>query len=142
MSVVKAITKIRPILKNEKKAAMLIDKLKGADLQEIAKSNNTNVRTSNKVTLKTPTLSGVGVEPKIVGAMYNAELNKVYNSIIGDKGVYAFKVTSKELPTALPNYDTNRKRIAQARKGQTFKLFEAIKKSVDIEDNRAVMYSN
>ena len=142
MSVVKAIGKVRPIVKNEKKAAMLIDKLKGTDLQEIAKSNNTNVRTSNNVTLKTPTLSGVGVEPKIVGAMYNAELNKVYNSIVGNRGVYAFKVTSKELPTALPNYDANRKRIAQARKGQTFNLFEAIKKSVDIEDNRTVMYSN
>ncbi|MFT6192794.1 peptidylprolyl isomerase [Polaribacter sp.] len=142
MSVVKAITKVRPILKNEKIAAMLIDKLKGTDLQEIAKSNNTSVRTSNNVTLKTPTLSGVGVEPKIVGAMYNAELNKVYNSIVGNRGVYAFKVTSKELPTALPNYDANRKRIAQARKGQTFNLFEAIKKSVDIEDNRTVMYSN
>ena len=74
--------------------------------------------------------------------MYNAELNKVYNSIIGNRGVYAFKVTSKELPTAIPNYDANRKRIAQARKGQTFNLFEAIKKSVDIEDNRTVMYSN
>jgi peptidylprolyl isomerase/peptidyl-prolyl cis-trans isomerase D len=142
MSVVKAIGKVRPILKDEKKATMLIDKLKGADLQEIATSNNTSVRTSNNITLKSPTLSGVGVEPKIVGAMYNAEVNKVYTSIIGSRGVYAFKVTSRELPTALPNYDANRKRIAEARKGQTFKMYEAIKKSADIEDNRAVMYSN
>jgi peptidylprolyl isomerase/peptidyl-prolyl cis-trans isomerase D len=142
MSVAKAINKVRPILINEKKAAILNDKLKGTDLQEIAKSNNTNVRTANNVTLKSPTLSGVGVEPKVVGAMYNAGIDKVYNSIVGGRGVYAFKVTNKEFPTALPNYDANRKRIAEARKGQTFKMYEAIKKSAEIEDNRAVMYSN
>ncbi|TXD51614.1 MULTISPECIES: peptidylprolyl isomerase [unclassified Polaribacter] len=142
MSVAKAISTVRPILMNEKKAAILSEKLKGTDLQEIAKSNNTNVRTSNNVTLKSPTLSGVGVEPKVVGAMYNAALNKVYSSVEGDRGVYAFMVTNREFPTALPNYDANRKRISEARKGQTFKLYEAIKKSADIEDNRAVMYSN
>jgi peptidyl-prolyl cis-trans isomerase D len=142
MSVTKAIGKVRPILKNEKKAAMLSDKLKGADLEGIATANNTNVRSSNNITLKSPALPGVGVEPKIVGAMYNATLNKVYTPIVGSRGVYAFKVTNRELPTALPNYDANRKRIAEARKGQTFKMYEAIKKSSDIEDNRAVMYSN
>ena len=74
--------------------------------------------------------------------MYNAELNKVYNSVEGSRGVYTFKVTNKELPTALPNYDSNRKRIAEARKRLTFKMYEAIKKASDIEDNRAFMYSN
>jgi peptidylprolyl isomerase/peptidyl-prolyl cis-trans isomerase D len=142
MSVEKATNRVRPILINEKKAALLKDKLKGTDLQEIAKSNSTNLRNASSVTLKSPTLSGVGVEPKVIGAMYNAELNKVYNSVEGNKGLFAFKVTNKELPTALPNYDANRKRIAEARKKLTFKIYEAIKKSSDIEDNRVVMYSN
>ena len=141
-SVEKAINRVRPILMNKKKAALLKDKLNGSNLQEIAKNNSTNVRTASNVTLKSPTLSGVGVEPKIVGAMYNAELNKMYNSVEGSKGVYAFKVTNKELPTALPNYDSNRKRIAETRKRETFKIYEAIKNASEIEDNRAVMYSN
>jgi peptidylprolyl isomerase/peptidyl-prolyl cis-trans isomerase D len=142
MSVEKATSRVRPILVNEKKAVLLKDKLAGSDLQEIAKANSTNLRIANGVTLKSPTLSGVGVEPKIVGAMYNVELNKIYNSIEGNKGVYAFKVTKKELPTALPNYDANRKRIAETRKTQTFKIYEAIKKASQIEDNRSIMYSN
>ena len=111
-------------------------------IMEIAKSNNTNLRNANGVTLKSPTLSGVGVEPKVVGAMYNAELNTIYNAIEGNRGVYAFKVTKKELPTALPNYDSNRKRISETRKRQTFKVYEAIKKASEIEDNRVNMYSN
>jgi peptidylprolyl isomerase/peptidyl-prolyl cis-trans isomerase D len=145
MSVAKATSRVRPILMNKKKAEMLKGKLEGDNLQEIAKTNNTSVRNASNasnITLKSPTLSGVGVEPKVVGAMYNATLNKVYNSIEGNKGVFAFKLTNKELPTALPNYDSNRKRIADARKRQTFKIYEAIKKASDIEDNRSVMYTN
>jgi peptidylprolyl isomerase/peptidyl-prolyl cis-trans isomerase D len=40
------------------------------------------------------------------------------------------------LPTALPNYDSERKRIADARKRQTFKMYEALKNAADINDNR------
>ena len=141
MSAEKATNTIRPILLNEKKAALISNKLKGSSLAAIATANNTTVRTSNGLTLKSPTLSGVGVEPKIVGAMYNSALNKVVNSVEGDRGVYAFMVTSKEVAAALPNYDTNRKRISDARKRLTFKMYEAIKNSSNVEDNRAMMYS-
>ena len=140
MSVAKATNRVRPILMNKKKAAIIKEKLEGSSLEEIAKANNTSVRTASNVTLKSPTLSGVGLEPKIVGAMYNAEVNKLYNALEGDKGVFTFKVTNRELPTALPNYDSNRKRIAEARKRLTFKMYEAIKAASDIEDNRAFMY--
>ncbi len=142
MSVNKATNKVRPILMNEKKAAMISEKLKGENLQDIATANNTSLRTASNVTLKSPTLSGVGVEPKIVGAMYNATLNELYTAVEGGRGVFTFKVTSREAPTALPNYDANRKRIAEARKRQTFNMYEAIKKASDIEDNRAFMYTN
>ncbi len=142
MSVTKAVGRVKPILINQKKAALLKEKLEGSDLSEIAKANNVSVRTASNVTLKSPTLSGVGVEPKIVGAMYNAEPNKIYNSIEGARGVYTFKLTSKELPTALPNYDANRKRIAESRKRLTYKIYEAIKEASDVVDNRESMYTN
>ena len=141
MSADKAINSVRPILVNEKKAEILAKKLQGSNLQSIAKSNNTNVKAAEGVTLKSPTLSGVGVEPKIVGAMYNAQQNKIYNSIVGDRGVYAIKMTKKEIPVALPNYEINRKRISDTRKNSTYKMYEAIKKALDIEDNRANVYS-
>lgn len=140
MSVDKATATVRPILIQEKKADLIKDKLKGDSLESIAAANKTAVSTTNNVTLKNPALSGVGIEPKVVGAMYNAELNKIYTAIEGSRGVYAFKVTNKEMPTALPNYDANRKRIAQTRKSSTFKIYEAIKKASEIEDNRAIMY--
>ena len=140
MSVEKAINSVRPILLNEKKAALITNKLQGNSLQEIAKANNTTVRTANNVNLKSSSLSGVGSEPKVSGAMYSAELDKVYNSIVGNRGVFSFVLNKRELPTALPNYEANRNKIAQSRKRMTFKIYEAIKNASDIEDNRSNMY--
>ena len=141
MSAAKATNRVRPILVNEKKAALINEKLQGASLSDIATANNTTVKSANGITLKNPTLSGVGLEPKIVGAMYNAELNKVFSPIAGNRGVFAFMLTNKEIPTALPNYDSSRKRIAESRKRLTFKMFEAIKKTSNVEDYRANMYN-
>ena len=140
MPVDKAIARVRPILIKEKKAELLADKFNGGTLEEIAKANNITVRNGASITLKTPTLSGAGSEPKVVGAMYYAEKNKVYKNIAGNRGVYAFKVTGKSEPTALPNYENERKKIAQNRKRLTYRIYDAIKDASEIEDNRDAMY--
>jgi peptidyl-prolyl cis-trans isomerase D len=140
MSVEKAINTVRPILLNEKKAVLISDKLQGNSLEEIAKANNTTVRIANDVNLKSSSLSGVGSEPRVSGAMYSAELDKVYNSVVGSRGVFSFMLNKRELPTALPNYEASRNRIAQARKRMTFKIYEAIKNAAEVEDNRENMY--
>jgi peptidylprolyl isomerase/peptidyl-prolyl cis-trans isomerase D len=140
MSVEKAINSVRPILLNEKKAALISDKLQGDSLEEIAKANNTTVRTANNVNLKSSSLSGVGSEPRVSGAMYSAELDKIYSSVVGSRGVFSFILNKRELPTALPNYEASRNRIAQSRKRMTFKIYEAIKNAAEVEDNRANMY--
>lgn len=142
MTPAKATNRVRPILMNERKAELIKDKLEGDNLQDIAKANNTNVRNTSGITIKSPTISGVGVEPKVVGAMYNSELNKLYTAIEGGKGVYSFKVTKRELPTSLPNYDNNRKRISESRKRLSYKMYEAIKEASNIEDNRSFMYGS
>ena len=136
----KVASAVRPILLNEKKAKLISEKMNDASLADIAKENKTTVRTGNNISLQSPTLSGVGAEPKVVGAMFYAAENKVYNKIAGNRGVYAFVVEKKELPTSLPNYDSERKRIADVRKRQTFNMYEALKKATEIEDNRGSLY--
>ena len=131
---------VRPILLNKKKAKLISQKINGTSLAEIAKENKLSVKSVNSISLQNPTLSGVGAEPKIVGAMLYAELNRLYSKVEGAKGVYAFVISNKELPTALPNYDSERKRIADTRKRQTFKMYEALKQATDITDNRGSMY--
>ncbi|CAL2088132.1 peptidylprolyl isomerase [Tenacibaculum sp. 190524A02b] len=140
MPVEKATAKVRPIIVNEKKAEMLKAKLTGATLEDIAKASKQTVRNATNVNLQSPTISGVGYEPKVVGAMINAKESKVYNPVVGDRGVFAFVVNKKELPTALPNYDTYRKRIANERKNKTYQMYEAVKKASNVEDNINYFY--
>ena len=140
MPVDKAITKVRPILIKQRKAAMIADKTSGATLAEIAKSANQSVRNATNVNLQSPTISGVGFEPKVVGAMLNAKENTVVKNVVGDKGVFSFEVSSKTLPTALPNYDSFRNRLVNERKNKSFQMYEAIKKASDIEDNMSSFY--
>ena len=140
MPVDKAISRVRPILMNERKAKMIEDKISGATLADIAKSVNVIVRNAADVNLNSPTLAGVGYEPKVVGAMLNAKEKQVIKNVSGDKGVFAFEVESRELPTALPNYDTYRKRLANERKNKTFQMYEAVKKASNIEDNISSFY--
>ncbi|MGG6230320.1 peptidylprolyl isomerase [Tenacibaculum sp. SDUM215027] len=140
MPVDKATASVRPILTNKRKAKMIEDKISGSTLDEIAKSTSQTVRAATDVNLQSPTISGVGFEPKVVGAMINAKENEVVKNVVGDKGVFAFVVEKKELPTALPNYDTYRKRIVNERKNKTFQMYEAVKKASDIEDNMSSFY--
>ncbi len=136
----RAASKIKPMLINKKKAKLINEKLKGSTLQELATATKIPVRNTSKVNLKSPTISGVGFEPNVVGAMYNATVGKVYKGIEGKKGVFSFKVIKKELPTKLPNYHFLSKQIAKKRKTQTSKVYDAIKNASDIEDNRASFY--
>ncbi len=140
MSALKAAPIVRPILVNQKKAEMIGEKMNGASLEDIAKANNTTVKTEVAVSMQSPIITGVGFEPKIIGAFAAAKENALFAKVEGDKGVFSFKVTKKELPVALPNYDTYRKRIEAQRKTQTNFMYEAIKKAANIEDNRGTFY--
>ncbi|OIQ41863.1 MAG: hypothetical protein BM563_00700 [Bacteroidetes bacterium MedPE-SWsnd-G1] len=134
------ITEIRPILVNRKKAEMIADKMNGSTLEEIASNAGTNVRTAASVTLASPTISGVGAEPSIVGAMMGAKEGEVHNNLAGAKGVFAIQVTSVEEAPALPNYDVARTRIQNSLKLRTNQIFNSLKSAYEIEDYRGETY--
>jgi peptidylprolyl isomerase/peptidyl-prolyl cis-trans isomerase D len=140
MNASRAINRVKPILVNEKKAALIKDKMKGATLNDIAVANKVTVRKVNGVAVKSPSISGVGYEPKIVGAMSHAKENTLYNAVEGNKGVFAFVVTGNTPAAKLPNYESLRLLIAQDRKNKETKIFEALKEALDVEDNRATYY--
>ncbi len=140
MSPASATNRIRPVLVNKKKAELINEKMNGSSLEDIAKNNNTTIRKVNGVSVSSPTLSGIGFSPNAVGAMFKAKENTLVNKVKGQRGVFAFVVTKKEKPTALPNYEAYRQRITEEQKNRTTKVFEALKKESDIEDNRAFYY--
>ena len=136
-----ASSKVKPILIKEKKANLILQKMKGADLESIATSNESEVKTFSNISMSAPTISGVGVEPGVVGAMYALGLDKVVSGVVGVKGVFALKVTKKDTPTELTSYESSRTSLAKQNQGKLSRdLFNSLKELSDVEDNRAFIY--
>jgi peptidylprolyl isomerase/peptidyl-prolyl cis-trans isomerase D len=136
-----AYNKVKPIFIKEKKAVLIGAKVKGSDLESIASANNTSVNTFQNITMSAPTISGVGIEPGVVGAIYALDVDKVVSNITGVKGVFAVKVSKKEAPNELPSYEGSRNSLAKQAQGKLSKeLFNSLKDVSDIEDNRAYIY--
>jgi len=131
---------IRNILLNEKKVHLIKQKIKGDDLQEIAKTFNLTVNSSKAVSLGSPVLPGVGRSAEIVTILTSLEENKTYSGIESQNGVFVVKINKKDSPIALDNYKSFTNTISNANKVKSSKSFEAIKKLADIEDNRALIY--
>jgi peptidylprolyl isomerase/peptidyl-prolyl cis-trans isomerase D len=131
---------IRPELMNKKKAAIIKEKMKGATLEEIAASMNTNVRRAAMVTLASPLLSGVGNEPGIVGAMSTLKINEVSEKMEGIKGVFVVVVTKRDVEVELDNYETFRNKKVANLKSRGFQLFQSLQDAADITDNRSKFY--
>ena len=141
MNAEEASTKVLPILRNKKKADQLIAKINGSDLNAIAKDNSVTVKSASAITMKNSTISGAGIERKVVGTAFGLEENVVSKPIQGNKGVYVLKVTSKTPGQGLASYQglANQQAVGQSRKAQTAVL-NALNKNADIEDRRAVLY--
>lgn len=141
MSVESASATAIPEIRKEKKAKMIKDGIKGKTVDEIAKNKNLSVMTASAVNMKNPTLSGAGLEPKVVGSAFGLKVGESSGLIDGEQGVYMLALTNKTPAPKLDNYQAiaNRLTTARVNEAQT-KVFEALKEASDIEDNRANFY--
>jgi peptidyl-prolyl cis-trans isomerase D len=129
-----AISEIRKV----KKANMIREKITATTLNDIAKNQGQSARTAAAVTLKNTTLSGAGVEPKVVGAAFGLAEGTTSKLIDGEKGVYVVEVTKINEVTKLENYSAIMNRLSTERRNAAQnKVYQALEKAADIEDNRA-----
>ena len=141
MSAEEASATVTPILKKEKKAEIIKSRLKGSTLQEIASNQGVSVQTADAVNLSSPTLAGAGEEPEVVGAVFSLETGKVSEPIAGEKGVYVAELVSKFEAPAMDSYKGFAQQESAARRAQAgSRVFEALKKKAEIEDNRSRFY--
>ncbi|WP_029037776.1 peptidylprolyl isomerase [Salinimicrobium xinjiangense] len=130
-----------PILQKQKKAEIIKKRISGNDLQQIAQSQNVEVNTANAVNRNSPTLPGVGSEPKVVGAAFALEEGAVSQPIAGEKGVFVVKTLQKNQAQQLDSYRSYAAREAAAKRTTVnTEVFEALKETAEIEDNRARFY--
>ncbi len=132
---------VTPIIRNEKKAAIIKDKFSGSTIEEMAKSQNQVVKTANGVSMNVPTIAGAGNEPKVVGAAFGLNEGELSSPIVGERGVYVLKVTKITEAAPLDNYTSYANQQAQnARIAVNSKVLAALKEAAEIEDNRSKFY--
>lgn len=127
---------IEPLIRNEKKAKMIIAKIKGNNLDAIAKENKVTVESATDLTIQSPIINNAGFEPKVVGVALNTKANNVSAPVEGNSGVYVVKTKSV---TKAPETKDFSQQITtlQSTSGQAAnRIFGTLKDKADIKDYR------
>ena len=138
MSVEDATARVLPIVRKEKKAKLIKDRVSATTLDALATAEKTSVRTASGINMKNPTISGAGREPLVVGAAFGLKEGETSGLIEGANGVYMVQVTKVTRAVELDNYQASANRVEQQKASAVnTKLYNALKEAAEIEDNRA-----
>ncbi|OYX27576.1 MAG: hypothetical protein B7Z06_04075 [Flavobacteriales bacterium 32-35-8] len=138
MSADQASATVSPIIRKEKKAEVIKNRVKATNLEALATAEKTTVKTASAINMKNPTITGAGREPLVVGTAFGLKEGQTSKLIAGDFGVYMLQVTKVEPAAKLDNYQAAANRVEQQKVNVvSSKLFDALKEAAEIEDNRA-----
>ena len=130
-----------PIVKNKKKAELIIKKISGKTLTEISKNQNQNIQTALAVNISSPTLSGVGNEPEVIGNSFGLDIGQTSKAILGNNGVFYVYLEKLNKATDLPNYQAFAKNLSVSKTNNiNIKVYEALKGASEIDDMRSLFY--
>ncbi|PKH67068.1 peptidylprolyl isomerase [Flavobacterium sp. ALD4] len=127
---------VEPILKNKKKAELIKAKMTGSSIEAIAKAAGSSVLQATDVIMENPMLTGVGLEPKVVGNAFALEANKMSAPIEGNTGVYVVKSVSTVKAPALKDFSPYVAKMKAQSAGDVNRVLPALKDNATIEDNR------
>jgi peptidyl-prolyl cis-trans isomerase D len=135
---------VEPLLKNQKKAQQIINaKFKGTTLEQYAQSSGSPVMHADSVSYQAYIINGIGVEPKIIGAAFNKQLQgKASTPIAGMSGVFAVQGESIYATSSLgATAEMLREQLAMQIKQQiNTNSLGAVRDAADIEDSRSNFY--
>jgi peptidyl-prolyl cis-trans isomerase D len=141
-----AVAEARPtvetLVRNEKKAKQIIDtKFKGATLEALATSTGSLVLRADSLSFTAPFITGVGSEPKVIGAAFNKSLQgKVSTPIAGATGVFAIKTEATGAKAEAVDQASIKQGLIQSAKMASYRGLDALKKAASIKDNRSKFY--
>ncbi|MDX1278192.1 SurA N-terminal domain-containing protein [Oceanihabitans sediminis] len=127
-----------PAIRKAKKAEMIKNRISATTVEDVASAEGQSVRTALALNMKTPTVTGVGREPKVVGAAFGLNEGETSKLIAGENGVYMVQVTKVTPAVELGNYQAFANQVSLDKQSAVdTRLFEALKEAAEIEDNRA-----
>lgn len=136
-------------VKKEKKAEKLVadlnEKLAGVtDLSQYGITNNENVGEATQVKFANTYVSGVGLEPYIVGASMYLPIDQVSTPMAGESGVFVVSVNNRTEPVA-GGEDENavRSRLKYSIESRSnFEAYNALLDAANVQDYRLDMFYN
>lgn len=132
---------ILPMVRNEKKGAMIKEKIgTQTDVTVVASKFNVEVDTAVGVSMNSRFTPVIGQETKLLGAASVAAIGANSKTIVGKNGVYVFKVLNRtEAPVTDPL--TVRKQVSsKMEQSVNSKLMPALRDKAKIKDNRSKFY--
>jgi peptidyl-prolyl cis-trans isomerase D len=142
MSAAEARPTAESFVRNEKKAKIIAEtKFKGNTLEAYASSTGASIAQADSLAFSAPFITGLGSEPKIIGAAFNKSLiGKASEPIAGSTGVFSIKVLSNGAKPSMTDVATIKQSMIQASRMSSYRGLEALKKAANIKDNRAKYY--
>lgn len=141
MSIEKASVTALPAIRKEKKAELIRARITATTIEDIAASENQSVKTALAINMKSPTLSGAGREPKVIGTAFGLTEGQTSKLIDGVLGVYVVQTTKITPADVLPSYQAAANRIGTTKANAINTiLYNALKDASEIEDNRTTFY--
>ncbi|NDA60442.1 MAG: peptidylprolyl isomerase [Chitinophagia bacterium] len=138
MSVAEARPLVENIVRNEKKAASIVTtKFKGSTLAEFANSTGSPIQKADSLSFTAPFISGIGSEPKVVGAAFNKSLvGKTSTPIKGLTGVFAIQADAVGAKASMQDQAAFKQSLMQMLRSGTFRSLESLRKAATIKDYR------
>ncbi|HMH24384.1 MAG TPA: peptidylprolyl isomerase [Puia sp.] len=145
VSTAKARPLVEPLLRNRKKADIIIKKLgTPASLEAASATAGQPVQHADSIMFSKPTIPNAGQEPKVTGSSFNKQLTgkPVSSPIPGNGGVFVIKVENTAA-MANPNADVEQQRFSQEQQEKSmvsYRAIEVLKKNAKIKDDRGKFF--
>ncbi|MDX2432020.1 MAG: SurA N-terminal domain-containing protein [Bacteroides sp.] len=136
-------------VKKEKKAeaiaAQLNEELEGVtSLNQFGTANNVNVGEATQVKFANTYVSGIGLEPYIVGASMYLPVDQISIPMTGESGVFVVSVTNRSEPeTAASETEAIKSRLKYTMESRSnYEAYNALLDAAKVEDNRLEVFYN
>jgi peptidyl-prolyl cis-trans isomerase D len=132
---------VEGILRDKKKAEKIKATIKGKTLEAIAADAKAIVQRADSIGFSFAMITGLGNEPKLVGAAFNkALINKVSEPIAANSGVYTISVNSIAAKQANQDPSFFKDELLERTRSLMFRSASSFKKVANIVDNRSKLY--
>lgn len=131
--------------KAEKLTSTLSEQLAGVtDLSQFGIDNNENVGEATQVKFANTYVSGVGLEPYIVGASMYLPVDQVSKPLVGENSVFVLSITNRTEPEADeaidPEVKSRLKYTLESR--SNYEAYNALLDAAKVQDNRLDIFYN